>query len=157
MTAAAAVGLAPTTAFAEGVVELPTVSCSWAVVTLCVEQYCINVYGEGLYVDQVSGELETVARGPAPVEGAEVNLTGAQEDGTPYDETGGGGRRTELGHSVVRTPPQLRGRQRPLHPGPGGGDRLLRSDLRGDPRLTRALRGWRLVVEGGCSVPRQAL
>jgi hypothetical protein len=67
--------------------ELPTVSCAWDVVTLGVEQYCINVYGEGLYVDQVSGELEVVASKPDPVEGAEVNLRGTLESGAPYDVT----------------------------------------------------------------------
>jgi hypothetical protein len=67
--------------------ELPTVACSWDTVTLGVEQYCINVYGEGLYVDQVSGELEIVASKPDPVEGAEVNLSGTLESGARYDVT----------------------------------------------------------------------
>jgi hypothetical protein len=79
---AAASGQEPTTQS-----ELPTVACSWSVVTLGVEQYCINVYGEGLYVDRVSGELEMVAKAPEPVEGAEVNLFGTLESGAAYDVT----------------------------------------------------------------------
>ncbi|OLS99686.1 hypothetical protein BJF90_38660 [Pseudonocardia sp. CNS-004] len=67
--------------------ELPTVACSWSAVTLGIEQYCINVYGEGLYVDRVSGELEVVDSKPDPVEGAEVNLQGTLENGAPYDVT----------------------------------------------------------------------
>jgi hypothetical protein len=67
--------------------ELPTVSCSWDAVTLGVEQYCINVYGDGLYVDKVSGELEMVASQPDPVEGAEINLFGTLENGARYDVT----------------------------------------------------------------------
>ena len=62
-------------------------SCSWDAVTLGVEQYCINVYGEGLHVDRVSGELEMVDSKPDPVEGAEVNLFGTLETGARYDVT----------------------------------------------------------------------
>jgi hypothetical protein len=67
--------------------ELPTVACSWSLVIVGVEQYCINVYGEGLHVDRVSGELELVAAQPDPVEGAEVNLFGTLESGARYDVT----------------------------------------------------------------------
>ncbi|MGH3586538.1 MAG: hypothetical protein ACRDQ0_09465 [Pseudonocardia sp.] len=77
--AGASEGAAPT--------ELPTVGCSWSLVTLGVEQYCINVYGEGLYVDRVSGELEKVSSQASPVEGAEVNLQGTLADGGAYDKT----------------------------------------------------------------------
>ena len=86
----ALVGLAPAAAGAEEAAvptELPTVGCSWAVVTLGFEQYCINVYGDGLFVDRVSGELESVSGQPDPIEGAEINLFGTQEDGTRYDVT----------------------------------------------------------------------
>jgi hypothetical protein len=50
-------------------------------------QTCINVYGDGLYVDQVSGELEKVARGFDPIEGAEVNLYGTLATGARYNVT----------------------------------------------------------------------
>jgi hypothetical protein len=66
--------------------ELPTVWCTYEVVTLGIEQTCINVYGEGLYVDRVSGELEKVAKGLSPIEGAEVNLFGTLESGAPYNK-----------------------------------------------------------------------
>ena len=85
------IGFTPSTAGAQEpsarTWELPTVWCTYDVVTLGIEQYCINVYGDGLYVDRVSGELEKVSSQPNPVEGAEVNLTGTLADGSPYDVT----------------------------------------------------------------------
>ncbi|WP_214370606.1 hypothetical protein [Pseudonocardia sp. H11422] len=78
------IGLSPGVAQAQG---LPTVRCTYDVVTLGVEQYCINVYGEGLYDDKVSGELEKVSSDPSPIEGAEVNLFGTLENGAPYNMT----------------------------------------------------------------------
>lgn len=67
--------------------ELPTVGCTYDIVTLGVEQYCINVYGQGLFVDRISGELEKVASDPSPVEGAEVNVYGTLESGAAYNQT----------------------------------------------------------------------
>jgi hypothetical protein len=88
--AVGAVGLAPVTASAQelaGRSELPTVGCSWSLVGVGIKQFCINVYGDGLYVDRASGELEAVSRLPIPIENPEINLFGTLENGAPYDAT----------------------------------------------------------------------
>jgi len=46
------------------------------------------VYGDGLYVDRVSGELEKVARGPEGVCGAEIHVFGRLANGAEYSRVG---------------------------------------------------------------------
>lgn len=46
------------------------------------------MYGHGLHVDKVSGELEKVARSPDGVCGAEINVFGRFSTGAEYSRTG---------------------------------------------------------------------
>lgn len=85
--AAAATALLAATTGTASAQEIPTVGCNFDVVTLGLEQVCINVYGQGLFVDRVTGELEKVSSSPDPIEGAEVNLFGILANGAPYDVT----------------------------------------------------------------------
>ena len=81
-------GALPGRRTATAAAEVPVVGCNWDLVAVGIRQACINVYGEGLFVDRLSGELEKVGRWPSPILEAQVQAFGTLESGVPWSETG---------------------------------------------------------------------